>query len=92
MAMVPHPSLGHDPPHMTPFGVTRDTSDPTCLQAAVAAAQSFFADKQTPLVVLGRRTRYERPPVAAYTWHTSKIPLALHAQHTAHTTWCVYAM
>jgi hypothetical protein len=56
--MVPHTSFGRAPPHMTPFATPRSVSDPTCLQAAVAAAQAFFADKQLPLVVLGRRVRY----------------------------------
>lgn len=56
--MVPHTSLGQPPPFMTPFGVAWSASDPTCLHAAVAAAKAFFADKQMPLLVLGRRARY----------------------------------
>jgi hypothetical protein len=56
--MVPHTSFGRAPPHMTPFGTPCSVSNPDCLQAAVASAQAFFADKQLPLVVLGRRARY----------------------------------
>lgn len=55
--MVPHSSFGRAPPYMTPFGRPRSVSDPAVLQAAVEATQHFFADKQTPLIVLGRRAR-----------------------------------
>lgn len=55
--MTPHASFGRAPPHMTPFATTHAGSDPTCLQAAVGAAQAFFAGKHLPLVVLGRRAR-----------------------------------
>ncbi|KAI8473166.1 MAG: thiamine diphosphate-binding protein [Monoraphidium minutum] len=58
VALLPHPSFGRRGAKLEPFARPVRPCNEDSLRAAAAAAAEWLADKQRPLIVVGRRARH----------------------------------